>query len=138
MATTELEDALAQLATIEAGIEGVVEAHDRLPESIIAMPCFVNYDLSGEAQFPGVGEIIDLITVVAELHVARGILSEADAIMRPFTTRFVNAIRDDVTWGGKVTTTNAIRWRKVQFGEGDTLNVGYRFEIDIKLRRHYP
>jgi hypothetical protein len=134
MTATALEAVIAALATLEAGLTGVVVAYSTMPEALGAMPAWLNYPyqgtLSGDA-----GTTRELHTVVAELVVARGDSMTAEAAARPYLALFPMALFRDPTIAGTASTVNEVRYRYGQFTfAGETL-LGIRFEVDLKLRQ---
>lgn len=134
MATT-YEAVFTALAAIERGITGVEEAYDRTPEKLVVFPSFINYPATGETIMESANQLRSLYTLVAELHVMRGILPEAEAIVRPFINRFEDAIYADLTLTSTVATVNAIRHRYGSVEHAGEQHMVCRFELDIKIRR---
>lgn len=134
---TALETVLSKLATIEATITGIKRAYTTVPESMAEFPCFVNLPRRGTAKLMS-GVVQDIYTLKVELHVARGVLPEADALARSFINAFEDKLLADVTLGGTVDTTNEIRHEYVMFPVGREFHLGIMFEVDIKMRRLLP
>ena len=133
---TAFEDVLTALATLEASITGVLVAHDKTPEKLNGFPCFINLPSRGSTTFGPAGEYESHDTIIAELHVARGLLPEAETMARPFKNRFEILLLNNITLSGTVSTIKELRssYGVLQFG--DETHLGWRFEIDIKMR--YP
>ncbi len=135
MTTTAIENLLTQLATTEATIAGVVEAHVHPPENLFAFPSFINYVESGEVTSDASMTMMGLYTIVCEAHLSRAILPEATALATPLINLFEDAIYTDPTLNGTVMTVNAIR---IEFGTvpyGAETHIGVRFRLDVKMRR---
>lgn len=133
--TTAIENLLTQLATTEATIAGVKEAHANPPENLFAFPSFINYVETGETIGEADDQLRSLYTIVCEAHLSRAILPEATALAVPLINLFEDAILADPTINGKVTTVNAIR---IEFGTvpyGTETHLGIRFRLDVKMRR---
>lgn len=131
---TALESVLSQLATTEATISGIKRAYTTIPEGMAEFPCFVNMPRRGSSvRMSGVVE--DQYTIKVELHVARAVLPEADALARSYITAFEDKIWTDPTLNATVTTVNDVRHEYVVFPVGRELHLGVIFEVDVKLRR---
>lgn len=132
-----VQAAITALTSIEAGLSGIRTAHDKTPEKLGELPCFINYPRRGTVTpAPGSGctMIKGLHTVVAELHVARKILPHAEGVARPYIDSFVKAVWADPTLGGTVNTVNEIRYEYGRLEFGRETHLGVRFEIDFKLQ----
>ena len=132
---TALDNVFAWMQVIEAAIAGVVVAYDKTPEALSVFPCFINYPRTGRTIGEAKLQMESLYTIVAELHVARGILPEAESIARPFINLFEDAIFTDPTLAGTVMTVNEIRHSYGQLTFGSETHLGCRLEVDIKFRR---
>ena len=133
--TTAIENLLTQLATLEATITGVVEAHVNPPENLFAFPSFINYVETGEVTSDASLQMMGLYTIVCEAHLSRAVLPEAVSLATPLINRFEDAIYTDPTLNSTVTTVNAIR---LEFGTvpyGTETHLGVRFRLEVKMRR---
>jgi len=130
---TDFENVLTALAALEASITGVSVAHDKMPESLNDFPCFINLPSRGETIFGPADQMESHDTIIAELHVARGILPEAETMARPFKNRFEDMLCNNITLSGTVSTINAVRGSYVVLQLGVEIHLGWRFEIDIKF-----
>jgi hypothetical protein len=132
---TATEAVITQLSTIEALITGVARACDTTPEHVGEFPYFVNFPRIGSTKRVPGNMLESLYTLKAELHVARGVLPEADRLARPFINLFEDAVWTDPTLAGTVTAVNDVRHEYVVFVIRDEQHLGIRFEIDVKIRR---
>ena len=133
---TAFENVFTALALLEATITGVSVAHTLTPEKLNDFPCFINMPSRGSTTFGPAGEYESHDTIIAELHVARGLLPEAESAARPFKNRFEILLLADVTISGTVSTITGLRSSYGSLTFGDETHLGWRFEIDIKMR--YP
>ncbi len=133
--TTALDNVFTQMQVIEAAIAGVVVAYNKTPEALSVFPCFINYPRTGRTIGEAKNQMESLYTIVAELHVARGILPEAESIARPFINLFEDAIYTDPTLAGTVMTVNEINHSYGQLMFGNETHLGIRFDVSIKMRR---
>jgi len=133
---TDFEAVFTALAALERDITGVKAAHDKTPESIMDMPAFINMPSRGETIFGPYHEFESHSTIIAELHVARGNLPQAETVARPFLNRFEDMLSTNITLSGTVDTVKGMRssYGVLQFG--NDMHLGWRFEIDIKQRRN--
>jgi len=132
-------EVITRLATLEAALSGVKRAHDETPESLAEMPAFINYPRRGTIT-PGdpPGQIKGLHTIVSELHIARGILPEAESVARPFISSFPIKVADDFNDGKLNGTVDALLEIRYEYGQlpwGEKeIHMGIRFETDVKLK----
>ena len=137
---TDLEAVFTALAVLERTITGVKAAHDKTPEKLIDLPAFINFPSRGETIFGPWHQMEGYYTIIAELHVARANLPIAETVARPFLNRFEDLLSNDVTISGTVETINALRssYGTLTYGIGTdaVAHLGWRFEIDIKIRRN--
>ncbi len=133
--TTALDNVFTQMQVIEAAIAGVVVAYNKTPEALSVFPCFINYPRTGRTIGEAKNQMQSLYTIVAALHVARGILPEAESIARPFINLFEDAIFTDPTLAGTVMTVNEVRHTYGEVMFGSERHLACMFELDIKMRR---
>ena len=130
--TTTVESIIDALVTLEKALAGVAAAHDETPESLNALPAFVNYPGPTESSWGSFGAIQRTYTVVAELHVARGELKRAEAVCRPYINKFEAAVYADPTLGGVVLHVPSIRTRYGQSEWAGQQFLTVRFEVDCE------
>lgn len=133
---TELEDILAQLATIEAAITGVAAAHEMTPEALGSLPAFTNQPIAAESHLSAGKLCKGLYTIRSTLWVARGDLKVAENTARPFLNRFEDAIFTDPTLGGKCeTVVGPIRATYGTMLWAETPYIGWTFDLTVKKER---
>lgn len=123
-----------QLVVIESGLSGVKVAHDETPETLSEFPAFINFPSSGTFTVGPGGQGVKkhLATLIAEVHLTRQILPQAEAAARPYIESFADAILADVTLGGTVDSVLEIRWTYGVLAFGAEQHLGCRFELDYK------
>lgn len=130
-----LESVLEKLAEIEGQIEGAAEAYAYQPEAMAVFPCFINFPVRGIDTREEATTVRSMYTLGVELHVTRTILPQSERLCRPFVIRFADAIWQDPTLGGIVTTVLQVRHGLMPILFNSEVHAGIRFEIDIKMRR---
>lgn len=125
-----VESIIDALVTLEKAITGIAAAHDETPESLNALPAFVNYPATTETTWGTFGSVERVYTIVAELHVARPELKRAEAVCRPYINRFEAAVLADHTLGGVVLHIPTVRSRYGESEWGSVPHLVIRFEVE--------
>lgn len=123
---------ITQLAVIEGAITGVKKAYEFTPESVGALPCFINYPISGEIKAASLGtcDSHDTHVIGCDYLVSRGNLASAEQQARPIVAGFRDAILANRTLNG--TCASALiapityEYLVEKFGGQDVLIVSFR------------
>jgi hypothetical protein len=130
MTATTVETICTNLKTIEASIAGVARAFDQMPEACADFPWFGNYPSGGKAGWLSFGLVEHHYTIVAECHVARGMLPEAEKVCRPLINKFIAAVMADSTLSDAVKNVESIDY-DYGFGEyGTEKHLVIKFRLD--------
>lgn len=131
-----LQDAIAALQDIVGGISGIKAATDQPPEAINQYPFALAY--------PSVGKEVRISdfrkgihTIVCEIHFSRQNLPKAIALATPYLDTFMNAVFSNPTLSGTVSTIQEeIRYEFgfLPWGGVADVNIGWRFEVDVKIQ----
>lgn len=131
---TALENANVQLLAVLAGVSGIAKAYADAPETMGEFPCVFSVPLRSESYLKS-DAIQSDVTLKAEVHIARGILPEADKKAKPLFNGIEDAIWADSMLAGTVATVNRVRIEYVVFKVGPEEHAGLRVEVEIKMRR---
>lgn len=123
---------IGALVAVQSAIAGVKKAYEFTPESVGALPCFINYPVSGEMSATGLAicDTHDAHVIGCDYLVSRGNLASAEMQARPMIDAFKTAILANKTLNG--TCANAlyepIRYEYLveKFGGQDVLIVSFR------------
>lgn len=127
-----VEAIITQLVAIEGAIAGVKKAYEFTPESVGALPCFINYPISGEIVSSGLGNCSASETHVigCDYLVSRGNLASAEQQARPMIEAFKNAIMGNVGLNGSCASalSEPITYEYLveKFGGQEVLVVSFR------------
>jgi hypothetical protein len=127
-----IEAAIADLQTKLLALTGMKDAPSTPPEAAGAFPFAVTYERMGTLASHSALWAHELVTLVSEVHVARGNLGTAVTQAMTFRDPFIKAIIADPTFSNSAELRD-IRWNfgALEWNKVETL--GYRFEIDIKV-----
>lgn len=134
-----VSEIIAQLAIIQSGIATVKKAYEFTPESAAALPCFINYPVSGsiesETGLGGCAMTHDTHVIGCDYMVSRGNLPNAEKQARPIVEAFRLAILNDLSLGG--TCANALHepityeYAVEKFGNQEVLVVSFRLTCNV-------
>jgi hypothetical protein len=134
MTTSAIENACIDLLATLGAVAGVSKAYTNAPEMSGVFPFLFVVPIATRTT-GGPASITTFATLKAELHIARGVLPEADKKARPLFALFESAIFADPTLGGTVDEVREARQSYVYFEVGAEKHVGIRVEVDVKIRR---
>jgi hypothetical protein len=131
--------------TINAAITNLVSKVSALPgmKQAPSVPiesaggCFpfaIVYEYSGSLDTLSAGFANDKATIYVEIHVERALLPEAITKAMTFRDPFLKALISDPNLSGTVSVVNAVRRLFGGMEYGNTKTIGYRFEIDVKIK----
>lgn len=123
-----LKDILTGLAEIEKEIEGVREAHSKVPEGVKDFPCFIN--MPSEGTIVSFGRNRSHI-IIATLLVDRAELPQAQEKTLPFLEIFPNKVDEKSDLNGKCGSASVKRY--FDYGVHSFAGVDYfgvSFEIE--------
>lgn len=132
-----LAAAIAEIQRIARGLAGIKEAPDEPPESMAQFPFVVTYPASGQVFPETAGARQDVATVFTEIHLSRQLLPRAVADALGYHESFPSALIANPTLNGQVSTiVFPVRWSFgfLAWGGEKEAHIGFRFEIDLKLR----
>jgi len=128
-----LAAAIAKIQAHAIALTGMGEAPTNPTEAQSVYPYAITFDRRGALQQESADWALDLCTVVTELHFANQnlslVITKAMGFMEPFLQRIIS----DPTLGDTVSTIRGIRYEFGKLGDDETADIGYKFEIDIKL-----
>ncbi len=137
MATT-YEDVLTAAQVALAAVSGMKSAFLYDHEAGAEFPYSTIMERRGSVIPAAVGKRIGTYTFKIELHVSRGILSEAGKAMRPFINNVEDALLPNITTaGGLVCPVTEIRHEALYFAMagGKEIHTGLLFEVDVTVDR---
>lgn len=128
------QDVISRIQTIARGLPGVKEAPDYMPESLNQFPFALSYYRQGNTTAMA-GWRKGLHTFFMEVHIARQVLPAALRSAMPFYEKVIDALIDDPTLNGTVSTiiwpvNHTFGW--LSYGGTDNAHIGWRFEITVK------
>lgn len=127
-AITELQDTIGDLTGVAAAPASPVDAPSGQWPISIAFPRAGTFEGGGAAQAVGYH------TIVVQLHYSRQELKRAYATIAPYLETIAEAILDDPTIGGEVTTIMGLSYTfgGMTFAGIDT--IGWQFDVSVKVR----
>lgn len=129
-----IEGAISNLQAKLLALPGIKSAPEKPPEAVMAYPFAVSYERTGVFTMESQGIGKDLVTIWCEIHVSRVLLGSAIQTAMAFRDPFLRAIMADPTLGGEVSTVNTIRRTFGQLVWNTVDTIGYRFEVDVKVK----
>ena len=129
-----IEAAIADLQASLLSLSGMKAAPAAPTEGTGAFPFAVSYERVGTLNIRSASFGDDLATIFCEIHVARQSLPQDIALAMTFRDAFLRAILADPTLGGTVSAVNQVRRTFGAMEWGGMQTIGYRFEIDVKVR----
>lgn len=126
--------AISDLQAKALALPGIVSAPESIPENSSAFPFAITYERYGELIPRASAWGDDIVTLVTEMHVSRQFLGVAINTAMELRDPFLKALIEDPTLGGAVSVVNAIRRTFGAMEYAGQKTVGYRFEIDVKVR----
>lgn len=102
-----IQTIIAALVEIQSGLPDVENAFEYLPESVSALPCFVNYPIRGEISEMTSCESEGVHAIGCDYLISRGNISSAEEQARPMIENFSSALLSDSTLGGTCLTAFA-------------------------------
>lgn len=128
------QDVISRIQAIARGLPGVKEAPDYMPESINQFPFALSYYRQGNTTAMA-GWRKGLHTLFLEVHISRQVLPAALRSAMPFYEKVIDALIDDPTLNGTVSTivwpvNHTFGW--LSYGGTDNAHIGWRFEITVK------
>ena len=128
-----LAAAIAKIQAHAIALTGMGEAPTNPTEAQSVYPYAITFDRRGSLQQESAGWALDLCTVVTEMHFANQnlslVITKATGFREPFLQRLIS----DQKLGDTVEAIRAIRYEFGKLGEDETADIGYKFEIDLKL-----
>jgi len=128
-----LAAAIAKVQAHAIALTGMGEAPTNPTEAQSVYPFAITYDRRGELLQESAGWALDLCTVVTELHFANQnlslVITKAMGFREPFLQRLIN----DPTLGGTVALIRGLRYEFGKLGDDELADIGYKFELDLKL-----
>ena len=128
-----LETTIDYVQAMMRALDGVEEAPDEPPETMLQFPFVATLPRTAviTRESP---QMQGLYTIYVEVHVGRQVLPKAIATALPFGDSVPNALWGDPKLGGNVDTINEIRFTFGRLDWGKEQHIGFRFEVDFKLR----
>lgn len=128
------QDVISRIQSIARALPGVKEAPDYMPESLNQFPFALSYYRQGNTTAMA-GWRKGLHVFFMEVHIARQVLPMALKMAMPFYEKVIDALIDDPTLGGTVSTivwpvNHTFGW--LSYGGTDNAHIGWRFEITVK------
>lgn len=125
---------IASLVAMQSGLLNVENAFEYLPESVSALPCFVNYPIRGEILEVTSCESEGVHAIGCDYLVSRGNISSAEEQARPIIKNFSSALRSDSTLGGTCLTAFAspLRYEYIVSDYGSQKVLVVSFVVTVK------
>lgn len=132
-----VEAIIRKLVAMQLALPNVRAAHEFAPESVAALPCFINYPVSGEFRLNTFGNCgtNDTHVIGCDYLVSRGNLVGAEKMARPMIEAFKSAIIGDPSLG--LAGVNALAqpisyaYSVEKFGSQDVLIVGFLLTVEV-------
>lgn len=132
---TNTENAIAKLQAHALALTGMKSAPTTPTNADnVIYPFAITFDKRGSLLQESAGYGFNLCTLVTEIHVANGIMGLVIPLAMSFSEPFMQKLINDPKLGGTVDTTNDIRYTFGRLGPEDTDDIGYVFEIDVKIK----
>ena len=128
-----LSEVLSYTQAKMRALDGVEEAPDDAPEQMVQFPFVVTLPRTATITRES-PQMQGLYTIYVEVHVGRQVLSSAIATALPFGDSIPNALWADPKLGGNVDSITEVRFTFGRVEWGTEQHIGYRFEVDFKLR----
>jgi hypothetical protein len=130
-----VEQIIGALVQIEQGLPNVKAAYAVAPESVAALPAFVNYLQSGSFEFATTCETRDVHVIACDFVCSRGTIQAAESYARPIIAAFRDALMADVTLGGLCSTCFheplTYEYRAEKYGSQEVLVVAFRVTCEV-------
>lgn len=131
-----LSDAIVEVQNIVGAISGIKAAPDNPPESINQYPFALSYAYQGTWE-----RMSDwkkgIHVIVCEVHFSRQNLPKAIALAMPYCESIPNALLGNPTLNGTVDTIFeqiTYNFGFLPWGGQNDVNIGFRFEIKVKMQ----
>jgi hypothetical protein len=129
-----LAAAIIKIQAHAIALSGMGEAPTNPTEAQSVYPYAITYDRRGAMEQESAGWALDLCTVCTEFHFANQNLSLVITKAMGFREPFLQRLISDPTLGDTVSTIRGLRYEFGKLGDDETSDIGYKFEIDLKLR----
>jgi len=123
-----IDTIITQVATLQAEITGIKQAHDNPPRSLNALPCFVNFMGPSEVNYtPSRRETKH--TVKMQLYVSKQVLPEADAVLREFVDKVLDKFDQNMQLNSTCAYSMITRYEPGVLIYGNTQYIGISFDL---------
>lgn len=128
-----VEEAIGKIQAHWLAVTGIKEAPAAPPESLSNYPFVITYERSGSFESHAASFGDELVTIRSEVHVGGTLLAMTIVKAMAFRDLFLKRLRADPTLSGTVSTINDISWVFGQLTYAGIDDIGYRFEIGVKV-----
>jgi len=127
-----IQDAMRQIASIEAGINGVKQAFDEPPSSINNLPCFVNFVGPASIDYAPSQRLMNC-TAKMQIYVTGKIVPESEKLLRPFIDRTLDEFDQYISLNDTCDYSMITGWNPgvMEYNGNDYL--GIEFDITFRL-----
>jgi hypothetical protein len=128
-----LPEVIDYVQSLMRDLPGIEEAPDEPPESMNQFPFVVTLPRTGTITRES-PEMQGIYTIYVQVHVGQQVLPRAIETAIPYGDSIPQALWADPKLGGNVSTIQEVRFTFGGLEWGTEKHIGYRFEVDFKMR----